>query len=60
MKSDEIYDAGEFIPNNQPQYKINELWKEEEEDGFDVYIDSLLNLPDNVSLCKIKAKIVNC
>jgi hypothetical protein len=38
---------------------LSELWKEEEEDGFDVYIDSIQNLPDNVSAVKILVKIVN-
>jgi hypothetical protein len=38
---------------------LSELWKEEEEDGFDIYIDSINNLPDNVSAVKILVKVVN-
>jgi hypothetical protein len=35
------------------------VWREEEEDGYDVYVDSLHNLPDNCAIVKIKAKIVS-
>jgi len=38
---------------------VKEFWKEDEEDGFDIYIDSALGLPDNVSIVKIIVKLVN-
>jgi hypothetical protein len=41
------------------QYTVKDFWKEDEEDGFDIYIDSLLGLPDNVSAVKVVAKVVN-
>ena len=59
LRPDETYDAGEFIPSNKPQYDLKEPWKEEEEGGFDVYIDAIHNLPDNSSVVKILAEIVN-
>ena len=40
------------------QYTVKDFWKEDEEDGFDIYIDSLLGLPDNVSAVKVVAKVV--
>jgi len=59
LKPNQDFDAGEFIPNNRPYYNLGEPWKEEEEDGFDIYIDALHNLPDNCSLVKIRAKVIN-
>lgn len=59
LRPDETYDAGEFIPSNRPQYDLKEKWKESEEDGFDIYIDALHNLPDNCSVVKILAELVN-
>jgi hypothetical protein len=59
LKPDQTFDAGEFIPNNRPYYNLAEPWEEDQEDGFDIYIDALHNLPDNASLVKIKAKVVN-
>ena len=59
MRPNESYDAGEFIPANKPQYDIKESWKEEEEDGFDVYFDAIHNLPDNTSIVKTIVKLVN-
>jgi len=38
---------------------VKEFYKEDEEDGFDIYIDSAIGLPDNVSIVKIIAKVVN-
>ncbi len=38
---------------------MRDFWKEDEEDGFDIYIDSAFGLPDNVSLVKVIAKVVN-
>lgn len=59
LRPDEFLDAGEFIPSNRPQYSFNEPWKEDEEDGFDIYVDSLHNLPDNCSIVKTVVKIIN-
>jgi hypothetical protein len=38
---------------------VRDFWKEDEEDGFDIYIDSATGLPDNVSIVKVIAKVVN-
>lgn len=38
---------------------MSNKWKEEEEDGFDVYIDAMHNLPDNCGLVAVRAKVVN-
>jgi hypothetical protein len=38
---------------------LNEPWKEDEEDGFDIYVDSLHNLPDNCSIVKVIVRIIN-
>lgn len=59
LKPGENFDAGEFIPNNRPYYDLSNKWKEEEEDGFDVYIDAMHNLPDNCGLVAVRAKVVN-
>lgn len=48
-----------FIPNQNKQYSATDFWKEEEEDGFDIYIDSAINLPDNVSVLKVIATVVS-
>jgi hypothetical protein len=59
LRPSEIYDSGEFIANNRPQISQNNFWKESEEDGFDIYVDGLHNLPDNVSVVKVLAKVIN-
>ena len=38
---------------------MTDFWKEDEEDGFVIYIDSATGLPDNVSIVKVIAKLVN-
>lgn len=58
LRPDDVFDACEFIPSTKPQFTATDFWKEDEEAGFDVYIDSLHNLPDNCSIVKIIAKIV--
>lgn len=59
LHPDEVFSTGDFIPNNAPQYDSSNLWKEHEEDGFDIYVDMLMNLPDNCSIISIKANVVN-
>jgi len=38
---------------------VRDFWKKDEEDGYDIYIDSAFGLPDNVSIVKVIAKVVN-
>lgn len=59
LRPTEFYDEGEFVPNKKPQYLADEEWDEDEEDGFDIYIDQLTNLPDNVSVVKVFARLIN-
>ena len=51
--------TAEFIPNNEKQYTVQEFWNDEEEDGVDVYIDSIRHFPESVTLVKIIAKVVD-
>ena len=41
------------------QYTAQSFWKEEEEDGLDIYIDAIRHFPDNVTIVKIIAKVVD-
>jgi hypothetical protein len=59
MQPDQVLENYDFIPNPTPQYRLSSIWEEEEEDGFDIYIDQIKNLPDNVSIVKCVAKVVN-
>ena len=47
------------MPNNVTGFSPTERWKDSEEDGCDVYIDEIRHLPDNCSLVKIVAKVIN-
>ena len=57
MKRD-VFTA-EFIPNNEKQYTTQEWWEDSEEDGVDIYIDSIRHFPESVTLVKIIAKVVD-
>lgn len=59
LRPDQYLDEGEFIRNNEAQYSLEETWNEKEEDGFDIYIDAVHNLPDNCAIVKVKAQVVN-
>ena len=59
LKPEDYFDEGSFIPNNKLQYFPDEAWNNDEEFGFDIYIDALQNLPDNTSLVKVLARVIN-
>jgi hypothetical protein len=50
--------TSQFIPYPNVQYKSDDIYVDEQEDGFDVYIDEVRHLPDNVSHVKIIAKVI--
>jgi hypothetical protein len=50
--------TSQFIPNPKVQYKTDDIYVDDQEDGFDIYIDDLRHLPDNVSSVKIVAKVI--
>jgi len=52
-----IQESAQFIPNIEKQFTVTEFWKENEEDGCDIYIDAVRNMPENVSIVKIIARI---
>ena len=51
--------TAQFIPHPQQQFSMTEQWKEEEEDGCDIYVYCLRHLPDNVSLVRCTTKVIN-
>lgn len=51
--------SAQFIPNVEKQFAIEEEWKDDNTEGCDIYIDALKNLPENVSLVKIVARVVD-
>ena len=55
LRPDQYLDEGEFIRNDEAQYSLEETWNEKEEDGFDIYIDAVHNLPDNCAIVKVRA-----
>jgi hypothetical protein len=52
-------DTAQFIPNNVKHYTAQSFWKEDSEDGLDVYIDMIRHFPDNVTIVKLIAKVVD-
>ena len=52
-------DTAQFIPNNEKQYTLTDFWKEAEEDGVDIYIDTIRHFPENCTIVKIIAKVVD-
>lgn len=54
-----IQESAQFIPNIEKQFTHTEFWKESEEDGCDIYIDAIRNLPENVSVVKVIARVVD-
>jgi hypothetical protein len=61
MATDEetLQRSAAFIPNLKKQFTHTEFWKENEEDGCDIYIDAVRNMPDNVSIVKLLARVVD-
>ena len=59
LRPQDYFDSGQFIENRAPQYLLDEDWIEDDENGFDIYIDSLHNLPDNCTCVKVLARLVN-
>ena len=55
----ERINTAQFIPNTAMQYSKSDFYKDVEEEGVDVYIDSIRHLPDNVSLIKIVLQIID-
>ena len=51
--------TAQFIPNPAKQHTVTEFWREHEEDGVDIYIDTVRHFPENVSVVKIIAKVVD-
>ena len=51
--------TAQFIPNNEKQYTATEFWKEAEEEGVDIYIDAIRHFPENVTIVKVIAKVVD-
>ena len=43
----------------QKQFTHTEFWKENEEDGCDIYIDAIRHFPENVSIVKIVSQVVD-
>ena len=41
LRPQEYFDEGDFVPNNKPQYIIDDEYIADEENGFDIYIDAL-------------------
>ena len=57
-ETDREYTA-QFIPNNEKQYTVTDFWKESDEEGVDIYIDAIRHFPENVTIVKVIAKIVD-
>ena len=38
---------------------MTDFWKEEEEEGIDIYIDAIRHFPENVTIVKVIAKVVD-
>ena len=51
--------TAQFVPNTEKQYTATEYWKDEEEDGVDLYLDSIRHFPENVTIVKVIAKVVD-
>ena len=51
--------TAQFIPNNEKQYTATEFWNEKDEEGVDIYIDAVRHFPENVTVVKIIAKVVD-
>ena len=51
--------TAQFIPNNEKQYTATEFWKDSEEEGVDIYIDAVRHFPENVTMVKVIAKVVD-
>lgn len=51
--------TAQFIPNNEKQYAETEFWNEAEEEGVDIYIDGIRHFPENVTIVKVIAKVVD-
>jgi hypothetical protein len=51
--------TAQFIPNNEKQFSENEFWNEAEEEGVDIYIDAIRHFPENVTIVKVIAKVVD-
>lgn len=47
-----------FIVNQEKQYSATSFF-DIENDGFTIYVDAALNMPDNVSLVYIKAEVID-
>ena len=60
-ESDTLFseESADFYSNRGNQYTLYEWWDDACEDGFDIYLDSIRQFPDSVTLVKIIAKVVD-